>query len=190
MIFQPNILPESANFTNRLRNMAEDAGFDGLYLIAEHGDPFWNAKEFGFDAFVNKPGFRRRRGWTPWKHPVEKLRNKWLDFRDKPTISDYRSMIEYFVPENASNLAIPCVLPNWDNTPRSGSQGLVLSGSTPEAFGNMLDRAIERCHRRTAEDNFLFVKSWNEWAEGNHLEPGVEYGHGYLEQLKARVLKS
>ncbi|MCP5346816.1 MAG: glycoside hydrolase family 99-like domain-containing protein [Gammaproteobacteria bacterium] len=190
MIFQPSDLPEPVEFTSRLRSMAVEAGFEGLYLIAEHGNPFWDATAHGFDAFVNKPGFRRRRGWTPWKHPVKKLRNKWLDFRGKPTISSYQSKIEYFVPEKASQLAIPCVLPNWDNTPRSGSQGLVLKGSTPELFGKMLGRAIDRCQSRDAKDNFLFVKSWNEWAEGNHLEPGTEYGHSYLEQLKARISDS
>jgi len=31
------------------------------------------------------------------------------------------------------------------------------------------------------------VKSWNEWAEGNHLEPDHRHGHGYLEVLRDAV---
>ena len=27
------------------------------------------------------------------------------------------------------------------------------------------------------------MKSWNEWAEGNYIEPDLEHGHGYLEAL-------
>ena len=31
------------------------------------------------------------------------------------------------------------------------------------------------------------MKSWNEWAEGNHLEPDLRYGHGWLEALREEL---
>ena len=35
---------------------------------------------------------------------------------------------------------------------------------------------------KTADNNtpFLFVKSWNEWGEGNYMEPDTIYKKGYI----------
>ena len=38
--------------------------------------------------------------------------------------------------------------------------------------------------RNTDQRRILFIKSWNEWAEGNHMEPDLKFGHGYLKALQ------
>lgn len=72
------------------------------------------------------------------------------------------------------------MVPNWDNTPRSGERGRVLTNSTPDLFKRELMRAIKMVERQPSERRIVFIKSWNEWAEGNYLEPDLRDGDGYL----------
>jgi len=38
------------------------------------------------------------------------------------------------------------------------------------------------------EHKILFLRSWNEWGEGNYVEPDLKFGHGFLDVLKQTVL--
>ena len=78
----------------------------------------------------------------------------------------------------------PCVVPRWDNTPRSERRGLVLDGSTPRGFREHVGHAVDKASRAARGRRMVWVKSWNEWAEGNALEPDREHGHAYLEALR------
>ena len=33
----------------------------------------------------------------------------------------------------------------------------------------------------------LFLKSWNEWGEGNYMEPDIKYGDGLIKMLKQKI---
>jgi hypothetical protein len=85
-------------------------------------------------------------------------------------------------------LQFPSVVPNWDNTPRCGREGYVLKDSTPELFRMYLKAVIAQVSDRELDRRVIFVKSWNEWAEGNYLEPDLRFGRAYLEVCKDEVL--
>jgi hypothetical protein len=59
-----------------------------------------------------------------------------------------------------------------------------LTNSTPELFRIHLKNAIDQVSNRDHDNRIVFIKSWNEWAEGNYLEPDQKYGHQYLEVIK------
>jgi lipopolysaccharide biosynthesis protein len=183
-IYSPATLPNCAETLTLWRKMARSAGLDGLHLVAVAWDHDWDPAAHGFDAAVIQRLAPRR----PWYHVSQPLRiAKGVLARlfRLPTIYRYRSVIPRLLPRALSNDALyPCVVPNWDNTPRSGTNGFVLHGSTPELFGLHMRRALSLTSHIATQRRMIFVKSWNEWAEGNHLEPDCRFGHAYLEALR------
>ena len=65
--------------------------------------------------------------------------------------------------------------------------GLVLHDANPEAFRKHLREALNRITNLPQENRIVFAKAWNEWAEGNHLEPDMRYGHGFLQVVKDEI---
>jgi hypothetical protein len=178
-VYDPRGLPEPRLFTDTWRGLAEREGFPGLYLVGEgEADAPWSPTDHGFDeeVIVKLPRLR------PWSRRRRLLRR----LSPLPLIQSYasaqRRLVETYGPSS-----LPCLLPNWDNTPRSGRGGVVLHGSTPALFREMVERAIDAVSSRPPDGRLIFVKSWNEWAEGNHLEPDLRHGMGYLEALRDAV---
>jgi hypothetical protein len=100
----------------------------------------------------------------------------------------YEDASRFFVDQlQAKANSYPCAIPSWDNSPRSGTRALILHGSTPQLFGRHLEEAIQLVENRDREDRIIFVKSWNEWAEGNYLEPDQKFGHQYLDVVRETV---
>ena len=67
---------------------------------------------------------------------------------------------------------------------------MVLNGSTPELFRRHLRKALHRVANAPEQKQIVFIKSWNEWAEGNYLEPDRRYGRGYLEVIREELRRN
>ena len=75
---------------------------------------------------------------------------------------------------------------DYDDTPRRGRLGMCMTGVTPQAFErNLFDLAVKNV---AAGNEFLFLNAWNEWGEGNYLEPDKKNGFQYLEAVR-RVMR-
>ena len=81
----------------------------------------------------------------------------------------------------------PLIIPNWDNTSRMGWKGVVFRNSTPKNFRIHLKKVLGTLENKPDEQKIVFLKSWNEWAEGNYIEPDLQYGRAYLEVLKEEI---
>jgi lipopolysaccharide biosynthesis protein len=186
-IFRPELLPDPPAFVERWQAMALAAGLEGLYLVAELSDllgrgiVYREFEENGFDAgvYVRLPA--QTNLWSTAKMRFGRKLLRWPE--------RYPYAPEFLAPPSTLNRdrTHPCVYPNWDNTPRSGRQGLVITGSTPEAFRDHVRAAVDSLASRPHQHRLLFIKSWNEWAEGNYLEPDLEHGKGFLQVLASEL---
>ena len=88
------------------------------------------------------------------------------------------------VEEVKSNHCYPSIFPNWDHSPRSGRHGHILHNSHPAAFKKHVSNVLECVKNKPHDEQIIFIRSWNEWAEGNYMEPDLKFGRGYLEALK------
>ena len=84
---------------------------------------------------------------------------------------------------------IPTIFPNWDHSPRSKGKTFIVHDSTPELFREHVKEVIEMVEKKPAEENLVFIKSWNEGAEGNYMEPDLKFGHGYIDVLSKLINK-
>lgn len=190
-VYKPHQLPEPKRFVEHWQDLAVKNGLKGVYFVGEDRYWIWNPKLHGFDATVpSSPGIAVDR-LIAGGHTLtgEVCCGKLMKLRTL-TVLNYSD----FVGQNQVSLAehhdcFPSVLSNWDNTPRAGINGVVLRESTPDLFRLHLRRVLQQIADRPYDKRIVFVKSWNKWAEGNHLEPDLRYGWAYLQVCKDEILE-
>ena len=47
-----------------------------------------------------------------------------------------------------------------------------------------MEDTLEIVKGKSEEHRIIIINAWNEWGEGNYLEPDLKFGNGYLETLK------
>ena len=78
---------------------------------------------------------------------------------------------------------IPCIDPMFDHSPRSKGRQQILHNNDPKLWGKLCCevRKLVEMNSNNSE-NFIFIKAWNEWGEGNYMEPDTRFGKAYIEE--------
>jgi hypothetical protein len=196
VIYRPHELPDAKEFVDHWRKLGHEAGFNGLYLVAM-SNRFEEPALDHFDAVVSYgPGdflTTTPPVGTASRLILKGLRTKFGNYVPG-AIRNLLGFPRRFDYAKASAIGFerlprqerffPCVLSGWDNTPRSGLGGVVFENFSPAKFRVAFRRALDFVRDRKPERRIVFIKAWNEWAEGNYVEPDKNFGSALLDVIR------
>lgn len=186
-------IPDLKHFMDLWQKLARENGLEGIHFV---GNVMGHAAELKKDEIINSGvdatvlsnlfyGEGRCAG---------KLNMYWQKFRTRvlkmgPERYKYKKFIQcvhndYEKMENV----YPVVYPQLDRTPRAGRNAVILTGSTPELFGKYLQDTVDIVKNKKEENRIIIINAWNEWGEGNYIEPDMKYGKGYVDACKQVLL--
>jgi len=196
-IYKPDEIPDVDLFMKLFNNLAVVNGFSGIHFIATIcSEEFVLSKDaiygkVGVDVFMQmRYGSQNENFSAKVNRKIKKIINKKLkinyqiDKRIKPLIFDYKKGVERLNSKLQNKKSIPCVFPNWDNAARSGKKAMIFKNSTPQIWQEHLQKAVDSLADHKENPQMIIIKSWNEWAEGNYLEPDAKFGYQWLEAVK------
>jgi lipopolysaccharide biosynthesis protein len=187
LVYRTELMPNPRRTAELWRSEAIRAGIGDLYLVrVESFQGDIDPGSMGFDAALEfAPDWRRVR--TNVLSRMRRLAayiglqaHGYLEHR----FAEYDDLVAGMLAKAEPGYRrIRCVTPGFDNSPRRRKDALIIGNSTPAAYGRWLKRVLEQEAERPGADDekLVFVNAWNEWAEGNHLEPCQRWGRGYLE---------
>lgn len=158
-------------------NLISKRGYEGIFVIGVNStekSSILDAVLFqGPSAYIH-PRIAGKKGSEKWVNGIRTYQytDIWNNALEVDSIGDVKTYFGGFV--------------DYDDTPRRGKMGFCMTEVSPQIFEkNIFDLAIKNI---VAGNEFLFINAWNEWGEGNYLEPDKKNGYGYLEAVK-RVME-
>lgn len=199
-VYNTDDLPCAAKWTETFRNTSLNNGFNPyLIRVERYLDRDQRAPAtLGFDADLEfqpfSRSFRRFQQTRPdlKRHPARRLQHRVIktlqNAHPKRTFDTHHDMAAFTAFDiNQSAPAYTCfpgVCPSWDNSARRPpGKAIIFRNSTPQLFADWTAAKARAFQPPTGDENLFFVNAWNEWAEGNHLEPCQKQGHGWLDAL-------
>lgn len=186
LIYAPLDYKEVSHFISMWRDLAIRNGLKGIYFVGQGS--MANRKKIlnlGFDAFNDATVFGVKEKQSSLCLFIRKIIARLFNY---PITYHYSNAMKYWAHPEAKEIdTIPTIIPNWDHSPRSGAKGIILTDATPKLFQKHVEEIVNLIKNKKEEERIVFIKSWNEWGEGNHLEPDLKYGCGHLEALKRGI---
>ena len=207
VIFAPQDFVDFPHFKDLWNKLAEKEGLKGFHFVGltenfrlhtsdgkirnvfspkdASGDYYNHILSLGFDAVNSRGGNgAQAKSDSPLIYYLKRFIQNKLHI-DYVLHIDYAKIIRnYYVENDKMENVYPTIIPNFDRSPRSGKKtNNIWHGSTPELFGEMVEQALDLIKDKQDEHKILFLQSWNEWGEGNYMEPDLKFGHGYIDIL-------
>jgi lipopolysaccharide biosynthesis protein len=179
LIYRAELIPGLSEAIAGWRQLTRDEGLGDLYLAAV--ESFSGVRDDlarDFDALVEFPPHARSVAVT---QPPPGLG---ADFSGQ--LFDYKASSQAFMQRSdVAPELFRTAMPSWDNTPRRQQAAHIYLGATPHLYEKWLSSLVRQTRAsRMGDERIVFVNAWNEWAEGNHLEPDERHGRNWLEATR------
>ncbi|MBP1872371.1 lipopolysaccharide biosynthesis protein [Ensifer adhaerens] len=186
LIYRPDLIPDFERTTRTWREMARNAGYRGLHIVAANAFGNQELSVAGLDGLYEFPPHNVR---VP--HVDASL--TWFEGNHKTHAFSYGDAVQFAETQHESAADEPVTihpgaLVGWDTEARKPGRGDVMVGSNPTLFRRWLSSAYRKALRSGPNaPKLVFINAWNEWAEGAYLEPDRRHGYGYLTALRSVV---
>lgn len=202
-IFAPLDFKDVNTFILTWRKLAVENGLKGIHFVANASATFRDLRtgnlrkslvpehevnkylmDLGFDA-VNSNGMTRSnvKNQGMLRSYIKGFLKKKLNLSIVDRIKQKDINKYLFTEEDRLENVYPTIIPNYDRTPRT-VKDVFYYESTPEVFKQCIVNCLSYVNHKNTEHRIIMLKSWNEWGEGNYVEPDLKYGRGYLDALK------
>lgn len=179
------------HFKSLWNNMAKEHGLPEFFFMGYTSFPQRIEKGLfsKLDAVIFTPtdnAFRKGKLIGYNKNGLkERIKNKiFRTFKFTTNIKDYKKSLKYLIHSiEKRDTVFPVLIPNWDTTPRRSYGANIFINSTPEIFKRHIKDVLNIIKHKPENRQIIFIRSWNEWGEGNYIEPDLKYGKGYIESL-------
>jgi len=191
MIYKPLENEEILVFMETWRKLAFENGLSGVFFVGQNADLKFSADEIlnkGFDGVNTVRLHNYQLNYRSMVSKIVKHLNKYLT--GVPQVYSYKTVSKFFFDTkiDKSEKIFPTLITGWDHSPRSAREALVLTDYTPDNFESSVKEVMSIIKDKKKDNRLVFVKSWNEWAEGNYLEPDMRWGKRFLEVLKKYII--
>lgn len=180
VVYRAKELPSASKSFAKWRALAKKKGFKGLHIAVVDFYDIDTPNEVDADALIEFPPHKFN-----WPQNVPTKVPEFSNKNFTGSLIDYTKIIAQSMCRAPPPFKLyRGIIPSWDNTARRQNNPTIVVNASPELYGEWLRylRAYTRAHNSEESDNFIFINAWNEWGEGCHLEPDIEWGLSYLEQ--------
>lgn len=194
VIYEPNSFVGLQQFMDEWNIWAKEAGLKGIYFIGTIKNnvhcSYERVKAQGFDGACNTYRMAAEAKATGSLF-LRRLKAKFAEvFSLATNVYEYSKVMENFFNKENDNIdCFPSIMPGADHTARRGKKGIIYKNPTPQAFQQHIHKTIEQISHKDFDHRVIFLNSWNEWGEGNYVEPDTKWGHAYLDAIKNEVFE-
>lgn len=192
LVYRSESIPDPVATATTWREEARKAGLGELYLVRVESFVKGAPEEFGFDASLEfAPDWWNKGPRLSADSDLCKNADQTLKVAcENNYIHSYQGLSDAMLAKELPDYKwFRCVTPSWDNWARRHEGASVFLDSTPEHYRAWLTECVDYSNLHLhGQERIVFINAWNEWAEGNHLEPDQKFGHAYLEATRQALV--